>query len=117
MLRGNNSSSSNYRKEGWPIAILNNLIVNGSARILGKLYVNDIDVGGTASFDSISTTTLTSIGTITAGTNLYANGGYLYLNNKLALNGSDSWLRINPGQAFTSGVYLGTSIVRTDGTF
>ena len=31
-------------------------------------------------------------------------------------NASDSWLRINAGKAFTSGVYFGSSDVRTDGT-
>lgn len=33
---------------------------------------------------------------------------------KVALQLTDSWLRMNPSDAFTSGIYCGTSVLRTD---
>lgn len=39
---------------------------------------------------------------------------YIYLNNKRAFTVNDSWLRINDTSTFTSGIYTGTSILRTD---
>jgi len=41
----------------------------------------------------------------------------IYLNSKRTFDVYDSWLRINGGNAFSSGVYIGNSIVRTDGQF
>ena len=41
----------------------------------------------------------------------------IYLNSKEAFNVNDAWLRINENKKFTSGVYFGTSVVRTDGEF
>lgn len=42
---------------------------------------------------------------------------YLSMNDKTVIDAADSWLRINEGKAFNSGVYFGTNIVRTDGQF
>ena len=42
---------------------------------------------------------------------------YLSINGKTAIDANDSWLRINEGKAFSSGIYMGTNIVRTDGQF
>ena len=39
---------------------------------------------------------------------------YIYLNSKRAFTVNDSWLRINDTSTFTSGIYTGTSILRTD---
>jgi hypothetical protein len=56
-----------------------------------------------------------------AGDMVYAAGlklsGRLTLQGKLAINGDDGWLRINDTGAFTAGIYMGNSIVRTDGHF
>ena len=54
-------------------------------------------------------------GTITASSDIYANGTYYYGDNKAMFQYSDSWLRLNPSNAFTSGIYAGTGILRTDG--
>lgn len=43
--------------------------------------------------------------------------GYVYINGKEAFRTHDSWLRINNGGSFTSGVYFGNSRVRTDNEF
>lgn len=42
---------------------------------------------------------------------------YLSINGKIALDGNDSWLRINESKTFSSGTYFGQSIVRTDNQF
>lgn len=42
---------------------------------------------------------------------------YIYMNSKKAFTVSDGWLRINDGGGFSSGVYFGSSTVRTDGEF
>ena len=44
--------------------------------------------------------------------------GNIKFNDKTAIGGTnDSWLRFNPTSSFTSGIYCGSSIVRTDGEF
>lgn len=40
---------------------------------------------------------------------------YIVFNDKIAFDVADSWLRINESKQFTSGVYFGNNIVRTDG--
>lgn len=42
-------------------------------------------------------------------------GGYQY-DSKLAIGGASDWLRLNPSGSFASGIYCGTSVVRTDGS-
>ena len=87
------------------MAILKDLIVSGSSRLLGKLYTNDIEIGGEINAE----------GGLHVGKNTAANAN-IYLNNKLAMRGVDTWLRINDTKAFTNGIYFGSSLVRTDGT-
>ena len=48
--------------------------------------------------------------------NLVTNA-YIYLNGKRAFQINDSWLRINQDLGFSSGIYFGSSIVRTDNQF
>ena len=40
---------------------------------------------------------------------------YIYLNSKKAFTINDGWLRINDGGGFSSGIYCGSSVLRTDG--
>lgn len=47
------------------MAILSNLLVNGTSRLLGKLYCSDLDVSGTTSFAGVSATTLNVSGEAT----------------------------------------------------
>lgn len=124
------------------LAILNNAVVNGSIRCLNKIYAKDMQLSGSMSVVSLSTTANIGAGTyitattyitagsyITANGNFFSNAGRLYLGaassggaNRLAIRGdpNDSWLRINTaenggGTSFASGVYFGTSKTRTDG--
>lgn len=39
------------------------------------------------------------------------------LNRKSALKGVDTWLRLNPDNKFTSGIFCSTSTIRTDGAY
>jgi hypothetical protein len=78
------------------LAQLNNLIVTGSSRFLNKVYFSN---GGT--FNG----------------NLNVNNGSLQLYDRVALEGYDSWLRINEPKHFTSGIYCGDGTLRTDGEF
>lgn len=95
------------------MAQLGNLLVKGSSRFLNKAYFEDISIAGTSFFsDNISTD-----GTLNIGANKASNA-LLYLNKKIAIRGVDSWLRINDTSTnFTSGVYFGSSDVRTDKAF
>lgn len=43
--------------------------------------------------------------------------GNVTLNGKTAFKGGDSWLRINEDSGFTSGIYTGGGVLRTDGEF
>ncbi|WP_075343789.1 tail fiber domain-containing protein [Tenacibaculum agarivorans] len=54
-----------------------------------------------------------AVGNIT-GNDIYANGGYYFGDNKAIIKFTDSWLRLNPSNQFTSGIYCATSILRTD---
>lgn len=87
------------------MAQLNSLIVTGPSRFLNKIYAKELQVS-----DSFVTE-----GTIDIGHSTAVNA-VIYLNNKRAIKGTDSWLRINEDKAFSSGIYFGSGIVRTDGT-
>ena len=78
------------------MAQLNNLIVTGSSRFLNKVYFSN---GGT--FNG----------------NLNVNNGNLQLYGRIALQGYDSWLRINEPKQFEAGIYCGNGTLRTDGEF
>ena len=58
-----------------------------------------------------------SAGNIIARNDGYFNGTKLEGDNKEMIRYSDSWLRLNPANEFTSGIYLGSGIIRTDGQF
>lgn len=97
------------------------LIVYGSSRFLNTLYANDLTVSGTTTFADLSVTGNAVVGgTLNVGNGNNANT-IIKLNGKQAIAGvngtSYTWLRINDTNAFTSGVYFGSSIVRTDGSF
>ncbi len=60
---------------------------------------------------------LTATGSLTITGDIYANGNFIYGDNKAIVQYNDTWLRFNPSNHFTSGTYFGTLIVRTDGEF
>jgi hypothetical protein len=95
------------------LAQLGNLLVKGSSRFLNKAYFEDISIAGTSFFSG----NISTDGALNIGANKASNA-LLYLNKKIAIRGVDSWLRINDTSTnFTSGVYFGSSDVRTDKAF
>ena len=59
----------------------------------------------------------TFTGDITVSGNQYFNGTSLYGDNKVMFSYYDAWLRINTSLNFSSGIYCGTGVLRTDGAF
>lgn len=87
------------------MAQLGNLLVKGSSRFLNKAYFEDVYICGDVS---------------TGGKlDITANEGksILSLNGKKALEVYDTWLNINESRDFTSGIYCGSGVLRTDGEF
>jgi hypothetical protein len=108
---------------------LGNLVVTGASRFLNKVYINDIEVSGTAGFTNLAVSgTSTLTGAVTASSTITATGDIttsgaiktgitgLSIDNRQAVftGTSDTWLRINSNKTFTSGIYTGTSPFRTD---
>ena len=109
------------------MAQLGNLLVTGSSRLLGKLFCNDISVK-TLSATNFTATNITTSGLTVNGnatTTGTLNVGNSQANGKISINGkvsirdyaNNGWLGINDTGAWTSGVYFGSSIIRTDGGF
>jgi hypothetical protein len=86
---------------------------DGSGNTITSTYVKK--AGDTMTGALTVNSTITTSGTVNIGTT-QANA-ILNLNGKPALKGSDSWLRLNPGNKFTDGIYCDTGVFRTDGQF
>lgn len=87
-------------------------VANNTGLGIAPDTVYSLKVGGESWFaDDVYTDAALHIAENTAANAL------LYLNKKLALKGTDTWLRINDTGAFTSGSYFGSTLVRTDGQF
>lgn len=89
------------------MAILNSLLVNASGRILGKLYVNDLAVSGTTSFQNISATNGSFSGTLgvtgnTTLTTLTATGTVTLSKTTDAATGSNAGPALIVGGTGTS---------------
>ena len=115
------------------MAQLGNLLVTGSSRLLGKLFCEDISVGNSLTVKTLSATNFTSTNITTSGLTVNGNAtttgtlnvGNSQVNGKISINGkvsirdyaNNGWLGINDTGAWTSGVYFGSSVIRTDGGF
>ena len=110
------SFQDNGTEEAWigwgssgntDFTITNNIgsvVLNGN----GTTQINDnLDLNGNADIS----------GNITVTGEAAFNGTKLEGDSKEMLRFSDTWLRINPDNDFTSGIYCGTGLLRTDGTF
>ena len=60
---------------------------------------------------------LTVGGNLTVTGNQYFNGSVIEGDGKEMFKYSDAWLRINEDSDFSSGIYCGTGVLRTDGAF
>jgi hypothetical protein len=66
---------------------------------------------------NLSGTSATFSGDLTITGNQYFNGEFIEGDGKEMFRYNDAWLRINEDNDFTSGIYCGTGILRTDGEF
>ncbi len=71
---------------------------------------------GAVTLDSTGAGGASAGGTFTATGDIYSNGTYFYGDSQAIVQFSDEWLRLNPSGHFTSGIYAGTGVLRTDGT-
>ena len=91
---------------------------NNAAASVALSWLNDaprIRIGGSGAGASAAFTVqgtgdvvrmeVTTAGDVKATQNLYSNNGYLYLTTKRAIQGTDSYLRLNNNSDFGSGVY------------
>ena len=104
-----NTQSSGWVMKDWVADGTDPGGTNNFAALTTISRLVDLDsagVGGLVIGDSggLSTTSIASVRTITG-----AAGGII--------ESTDSWLRINTNSPHSSGVYFGTSVVRTDGSF
>ena len=107
------------------MAILKNLVVNGSARIINKLYCGELSVSGASTFGAITASSLSSTGTISATGNISSSGsvtgatglvstnGNVTLAGKVAASVSGNYLVLASG--FSSGVQLNAKNLTTTG--
>ena len=64
---------------------------------------------------ALTATTFTTSGNVVIGGDGFFNGSKLEGDSKEMIRYNDAWLRLNPANEFTSGIYCGTGKLRTDG--
>lgn len=105
----------------------------GSSRLLGKLFCEDINISDSLVVKTLNANDITATSVTTseltvngdATTTGTLNVGNSQTNGKISINGkvsirdyaNNGWLGINDTGAWTSGVYFGSSVIRTDGGF
>ncbi len=115
------------------MAQLGNLLVTGSSRLLGKLFCEDINISDSLVVKTLNANDITATSVTTSGLAVNGNAtttgtlnvGNSATNGKISINGkvsirdyaNNGWLGINDTGAWTSGVYFGSSVIRTDGGF
>lgn len=90
-------------------------IANGKGLYLGSTFVSSLSYRLYVAGTQYNEGNITTNGELNLGATTAANA-VLKLNNKIAIQGYDSWLRINDIGAF-NGIYCGRSVFRTDGEF
>lgn len=100
----------------WDAAVTKNYTILDTGNYTTTLDTRYVKKAGDTMTGALTVNSnITTSGYINVGTT--AANAYLKLNNKNAIQGTDQWLRINPGTAFSSGIYCDTGILRTDGQF
>jgi len=88
---------------------------NANVSAAGVYTGTGLTVGsGTITSGLINGQTISSAANFTGTLNV---NGIISGNSKQMFNTGDTWLRINETNAFVSGIYAGTGILRTDGNF
>ena len=70
--------------------------------------------GNAATASALTAGNKTITGDLSVTSNIYASGTGIWGDSKEMFRYSDGWLRLNPVNAFTSGIYCASSIIRTD---
>ncbi|MCP4456808.1 MAG: hypothetical protein GY816_02085 [Cytophagales bacterium] len=81
-----------------------------------ELYIDNSATGSPLIWGNFSTNDLTFNADVLANGNVNATGTKYSGDGKEAIRFSDTWLRLNPGNAFSSGTYL-SNLLRVDGQF
>ncbi|WP_444957606.1 phage tail fiber domain-containing protein [Microbulbifer sp. ZKSA002] len=84
------------------------------ALLSGAAFTGDVSVDGKLS--TVGSNNIEGYD-VAARNNLSTVAGSVYAgsDNKHVLQGNDTWLRLNPSGDFSSGIYCGSSLLRTDG--
>lgn len=97
--------------------------INGGYLIFNYSDANNVDAisfNDTSNgyyFNADVAKSITSANANVHANNFYANGTAYFGDGKEVIRYSDGWLRLNPDNDFTSGIYCGTGKLRTDGQF
>ena len=86
---------------------------NGAAESITNAFV----VGTGSTWYNGDLLKLTATGSLTVAGDIYSTGTFYYGDTKKMFQFDDTWLRINPVEAFTAGIYCGQGKLRTDGQF
>lgn len=108
--RGNGSANTAYPIIGFhqPGLYASSIQLRGAADF--RFYAQ-----GAVSYASITAANITTSSNLTVGGETYLTGTEIQGDGKTMIRYSDSWLRINPDNDFSSGIYCNTGILRTDG--
>ena len=88
--------------------------ITSTGKITGtELEGTSLDINGSADISSA----LVIGGNLTSSGNQYFNGQFVEGDGKEMFRYDDAWLRINEDNDFTSGIYCGSGVLRTDGAF
>jgi hypothetical protein len=118
-------SLSGYATESYVGTQISNL-VDSAPSTLDTLNELAAALGDDANFSTTVTNSIATkaplaspsfTGNITVAGDGFFNGTKLEGDSKEMLRYNDSWLRVNPANEFTSGIYCGSGLLRTDGEF
>lgn len=128
---GSNWSTLLTIRDNGKLIVPHDIIANKSIRNLeigGGIYWNPYVESASDNSDSASITVIKS--GCAGGTELrisqmndsndvinLVTNKYIYLNGKKAFSIQDNWLRINDEKGFSTGIYTGSSLVRSDSQF
>jgi hypothetical protein len=114
---GYSSYSEGYWKKGWAVDFTTSFDTVYSSRVASLQLNNRLHTYAATMNQNVKTTDNVTFNQITTTNDLYMNGWRLYGDSKAIMQYDDLWLRINPGNQFSSGIYCNTGILRTDGEF
>ena len=119
------SAATNYTIQRWLTSAHSGneayIIAYGASHVseAGNFGIKNVEASKDIFFElsgGVQPLRLTSTGATFAGDGFF-NGTKLVGDSKHMISFADTWLRLNPDNHFTSGIYAGTGLLRTDGHF